>query len=336
MTRSSDSLVPSASGQPDPEKRDDKALTCWQEGEANLRAATEVNAVTASSYPPAIMPIQPDLFPGRACPLEAKPATDRNAARVNPERRDGGEGGSRQRQRISTTGETLFGPAEVTPSGREAYKGETRKRSNDAEQGVGGGRPTDEPRENRGEGRAATSIIRPKLGKAAGLPPRGKAQPRPNRARRKAPARLDNARKLQRTLYRVAKQQPERRFTLLYDKVCRPDILQEAWRRVKSNNGAAGVDKVDIEEIREYGEARFLGEIEQALRGGSYRVSMVRRVHIPKTGQPGKTRPLGIPTVSANCTRSQFAFGMGGDPPSVPSASRPALRSFEGAPNSRY
>ena len=126
MTRSSDSLVPSASGQPDPEKRDDKALTCWQEGEANLRAATEVNAVTASSYPPAIMPIQLDLFPGRACPLEAKPATDRNAARVNPERRDGGEGGSRQRQRISTTGETLFGPAEVTPSGREAYKGETQ------------------------------------------------------------------------------------------------------------------------------------------------------------------------------------------------------------------
>jgi len=95
----------------------------------------------------------------------------------------------------------------------------------------------------------------------------------------------------------VAKQQPERRFTLLYDKVCRQDILQEAWRRVKSNHGAAGVDKVDIEEIREYGEARFLGEIEQALRNGSYRVSMVRRVHIPKTGQPGKTRPLGIPTV---------------------------------------
>src|SRR5713101_63143 len=87
MTRSPDSLVPSASGQPDPEKRDDKALTCWQEGEANLRAATEVNAVTASSYPPAITPIQLDLFPGRACPLEVKPATDRNAARVNPDRR---------------------------------------------------------------------------------------------------------------------------------------------------------------------------------------------------------------------------------------------------------
>jgi RNA-directed DNA polymerase len=135
------------------------------------------------------------------------------------------------------------------------------------------------------------------LGKAAGLPPRGKAQSRPNRARRKAPARLDNARKLQRTLYRVAKQQPERRFPLLYDKVCRQDILQEAWQRVKSNKGAAGVDQVDIDEIREYGEARFLCDIAQELRDGSYRVSLVRRVHIPKPGQPGKTRPLGIPTV---------------------------------------
>jgi RNA-directed DNA polymerase len=297
MTRSPDSLVPSASGQPDPEKRDDKALTCWQEGEANLRAATEVNAVSASSYPPAITPIQLELFPGRACPLEAKPATGRTLARVNPARRDGVEGGGTQRQRISTTGETLFGPAEATPTGRKAYKGETRKRNNDAEQGVGGGRTTDEPRENRGEGRAATSIIRPMLGKAAGLPPRGKAQPRPRRAKAKMPARLEPARKLQRTLYRVAKQQPERRFTLLYDKVCRQDILQEAWRRVKSNKGAAGVDDVDIDEIREYGEARFLGELEQELRDGSYRVSFVRRVHIPKPGQPGKTRPLGIPTV---------------------------------------
>src|SRR5437867_9304689 len=180
MTRSPDSLVPSASGQPDPEKRDDKALTCWQEGEANLRAATQVNAISASSYPPAIMPIQLDLFPGRACPLEAKPAMDRNAARVSPVRRGGVEVGGTQRQRISTTGETLFGPAEATPTGREAYKGGTRKRSNDAGQGVVGGHSTSEPRGKPRGGKGATSILRPKLGRQPGLPPaRGRLNPGP-------------------------------------------------------------------------------------------------------------------------------------------------------------
>jgi len=297
MTRSPDSLVSSAAGQPAVEKRDDKAFMCRQEGEANLRAATQVNAVSASLTPPVSKPIQLDLFPGRACVPKAKPATIRNTASIEPNRRDGVSGGGTQRQTIELTGETLFGPAEETSSGREAYKGGTRKRVNEAGQGVGGGQSTSELRENRREGRAATFIKRTKQGKAAGLPPQGKAQPRTRQAKRKAPARLDNARKLQRTLYRVAKQQPERRFTLLYDKVCRQDILQEAWQRVKSNKGAAGVDQVDIDAIREFGEDRFLNELEQELRSRKYRTALVRRVHIPKPGQPGKTRPLGIPTV---------------------------------------
>src|SRR6204780_798675 len=303
MTRSPDSLIPFGAGQPASEKRDDKAFNCRQEGEANRRAATEVNVISASLTPPVITPIQLDLFPGRACSPEAKPATVRSTARRNPICRDGVEDGGTQRQTIQLTGETLFGPAEETPTGREAYKGRTRKRGNETGQGVGGGRSTVELRDNRGEGRAATFIRRTKQGKAAGLPPQGKAQPRTRQARRKAPARLDNARKLQRTLYRVAKQQPERRFTLLYDKVCRQDILQEAWQRVKSNKGAAGVDQVDIDAIRDYGEGRFLSELEQELRSRSYRVALVRRVHIPKPGQPGKTRPLGIPTVRDRVTQ---------------------------------
>ena len=69
MTRSPDSLVPSAAGQPAAEKRDDKAFICRQEGEANLRAATEVNAVSASTTPPVSRPIQLDLIPGASlCP----------------------------------------------------------------------------------------------------------------------------------------------------------------------------------------------------------------------------------------------------------------------------
>jgi hypothetical protein len=78
MTRSPDSQIPSGAGQPAPGKRDDEAFNCRQEGEANLRAATQVNVVSASLIPPAIKPIQLELIPGRACPLEAKSATIRN------------------------------------------------------------------------------------------------------------------------------------------------------------------------------------------------------------------------------------------------------------------
>ena len=64
MTCSPDSQIPFDAGQPASKKRDDKAFNCRREGEANLRAATEVNVVSASSTPPAITPIQLDLFPG--------------------------------------------------------------------------------------------------------------------------------------------------------------------------------------------------------------------------------------------------------------------------------
>src|SRR5450432_751962 len=171
MTRSPDSLVSSVAGQPAAEKRDDEAFMCRQEGEAKLRAATQVNAVSASLTPPVSKPIQLDLFPGRACVPKAKPATIRNAASMEPSRRDGVSGGGTQRQTIELTGETLFGPAEEIPSGREAYKGRTRKRSNEVGQGIGGGHSTEELRENRGEGRVATFIKRTKQGKAAGLLP---------------------------------------------------------------------------------------------------------------------------------------------------------------------
>ncbi len=301
MTRSSDSLIPLAEEQLSVEKWDDKASVGQTGGEANARAATEVNAVSASLTPPGSKLTQLELFPGRACPLKAKPATSRNVARICSTRRDGVEGGGTRRQHSKITGETLFGPTEEFVAkasvGRQAYKGSPRNRRNDAGQGVGGGHSTDETRDNRVEGRTAASTERAKRGKAAGLPPRGKAQTRTKTRRRTPPPRMDKARKLQRTLYRVAKSQPERRLTLLYDKICRIDILKEAWRGVRSNGGAAGVDRMTIDAVREYGEERFLKELQQELIAESYRVNHVRRVHIPKPGQPGQTRPLGIPTV---------------------------------------
>ena len=89
MTRSLDSLIPSAAEQSEVEKRNDKAFKCRQEGEANLRAATQVNAVSVSSTPPVSTPTQLDLFPGRACVLEAKSGTIRSTAGTRPNRGTG-------------------------------------------------------------------------------------------------------------------------------------------------------------------------------------------------------------------------------------------------------
>jgi RNA-directed DNA polymerase len=114
---------------------------------------------------------------------------------------------------------------------------------------------------------------------------------------------LDKVRALQRVLYRSAKQQPNRRFHALYDKVARGDILWWAWDEVRSNRGAPGVDGVTIERVEASGVASFLQELAAALKAGTYRPAPLRRVHIPKPGQPGKTRPLGIP-----CVRDRVAM----------------------------
>jgi RNA-directed DNA polymerase len=103
-------------------------------------------------------------------------------------------------------------------------------------------------------------------------------------------------RELQLRLWTAAKQSEDRRFHALYDRVCRGDVLWEAWRRVCANRGSAGVDRVTLAFVREqYGAERLLGELQRDLREGRYRPAPARRVDIPKS-QGGK-RPLGIPTV---------------------------------------
>src|SRR5215218_8343289 len=83
----------------------------------------------------------------------------------------------------------------------------------------------------------------------------------------------------------------------LRDKLYRPDVLERAWELVKRNKGSYGVDRQSIADIEAVGVAAFLAGVATELREGTYRVSPVRRVHIPKPGKPGKTRPLSIPTV---------------------------------------
>jgi group II intron reverse transcriptase/maturase len=80
----------------------------------------------------------------------------------------------------------------------------------------------------------------------------------------------------------------------LLERIMERNNLNQAYKRVKANKGAGGVDKMQIEELlpylTEHGEA-----IQQAIREGKYKPNPVRRVEIPK--ENGKTRPLGIPTV---------------------------------------
>jgi RNA-directed DNA polymerase len=81
----------------------------------------------------------------------------------------------------------------------------------------------------------------------------------------------------------------------LIDKVWNPANLQSAFRKVKANGGAAGVDRVTVKDFEKRLEEN-LNKVAEQLRTGPYQPQPIRRVWIPKPGSR-ETRPLGIPTV---------------------------------------
>jgi RNA-directed DNA polymerase len=169
----------------------------------------------------------------------------------------------------------------TTSSKREAARAVTE---------VGGVRSSDEivpdlwSGEHTMERRDATCSAGVKRREGRGDGPRGLPAP-------------EKVRQLQMTLYRKAKSRPEYRFWSLYGEVQRADVLAAAWRRVKANAGAAGVDGITIEELAADAqvEAAWLAMLREELYRKTYRPAPVRRVKIPKVS--GGFRPLGVPTV---------------------------------------
>lgn len=169
----------------------------------------------------------------------------------------------------------------TTPSKEEAVRAMTEvggvRSSDDPVPDLWFGQPAEEPRD-------ATCSAEVKRSKGRGDGPQGLPAP-------------DKVRALQITLYRKAKSKPDYRFWSLYGEVQRADVLAAAWRRVKANAGAAGVDGVTIEQLAADAqlEAAWLKTLREELQRKTYRPAPVRRVKIPKAS--GGYRPLGIPTV---------------------------------------
>src|SRR3954468_14688332 len=105
----------------------------------------------------------------------------------------------------------------------------------------------------------------------------------------------EKIRSLQRKLYCKAKAEPAFRFYVLYDKICREDVLGHAYALARANAGAPGVDGVAFAQIEASGVEAWLAGLREDLVAKTYRPDAVRRGMIPKPG--GGERPLGIPTI---------------------------------------
>jgi group II intron reverse transcriptase/maturase len=105
----------------------------------------------------------------------------------------------------------------------------------------------------------------------------------------------ERVRLLQLKLYLKAKQENGYKFYILYDKIFQKHLLEEAYKRVKSNGGSPGIDNQTFAGVEQYGREKFLSELSEELRKRTYKPQAVKRVWIEK--ENGGKRPLGIPTI---------------------------------------
>ena len=186
----------------------------------------------------------------------------------------------------SSTGNRRDPPRRPTAGGGGAYKPKAKGRRAERES-EGLVVPGMAATITRSEGRGPALVARPNGGKGEGMPERanhpGGSQP------------AVKVQELHEALFNAAKLNGKRRFHALFDRVCRGDVLAEAWKRVRSNGGAAGIDGETLADIERQGVAEFLADLQRRLTTGTYRPQPVKRRYIPKGD--GKQRPLGIPTI---------------------------------------
>lgn len=115
--------------------------------------------------------------------------------------------------------------------------------------------------------------------------------------------------KLQSSLQAKAKSEPSYRFYSLWDKICREDVLHEAYRRSRANGGSPGVDGIDFETIEAQGKKQWLGTLREELRSKSYVPQPLLRVWIPKSN--GGQRPLSIPSVKDRVVQTAVVLVLG-------------------------
>jgi RNA-directed DNA polymerase len=93
----------------------------------------------------------------------------------------------------------------------------------------------------------------------------------------------------------------------LLEQILSPSNLNRAYKRVRSNKGSGGVDKMEVESLKDY-LVENKDQLMRSILDGRYRPNPVRRVEIPK--ENGKKRALGIPKLLSYYWSSQFVLGM--------------------------